>query len=313
MVAGTRALVTGASGFIGRALVRRLVADGHEVVATSRHQPAAPTGTEQWVLADLLDPGAVRRLVQEVGPDVVFHLAALVSGTRAIESVTPMVRTNLLTTIDLLEVLTELRGSRLVLLGSGDEPTPPDAPCSPYAATKWAAGGYARMFHRLYGTWVAVVRPFMVYGPHQPDASKVVPHTITSLLRGERPMLASGRRRCDWVYIDDVVQALIAVAGTPACAGEVLQVGTGQLHTVREVVGAIVALLGTELTPAWGAHPDRPDETEAVADIEETRRLCGWVPEIDLETGLRRTVDWYRALVAEGPANASGQPTTPRP
>jgi len=313
MVAGTRARVTGANGFIGSALVRRLIAGGYEVVATSRHQPATPIRTERWVLEDLLHPGAVHRLVQEVRPDVVFHLAAIVSGTRAMESVTPMLRTNLLTTIDLLEVLTELGDTRLVLLGSGDEPTPPDAPCSPYAATKWAAGGYARMFHRLYGTWVATVRPFMVYGPDQPDASKLVAHTITSLLRGKQPLLASGRRRCDWVYIDDVVEALIAVADTPACAGHVLQVGTGQLHTVREVVDAIVALLGTELRPSWGAHPDRADETEAVAEIEETRRICGWVPKVDLETGLRRTVDWYRDRVDEGPAKAPGQATTPRP
>ena len=294
MAHGTRALVTGASGFIGKALVSRLVGDQFEVHATSRQVRASDSGGERWVVADLTEPGALRRIMQEVRPDVVFHLAALVSGTRSMDAVAPTLRANLLTTIELLETVTEMGRARVVLLGSGDEPTPPDAPCSPYAATKWAARGYARMFHRLYGTWVTIVRPFMVYGPDQPDETKVVPHTILSLLRGERPALASGRRLCDWVFIDDVVEALLTVSGTPACAGQVIEVGSGTLHSVRYVVDELVARVGADVEPGWGAHPDRPDETEAVADIVATAGLCGWAPKTSLETGLTRTVDWYR-------------------
>jgi UDP-glucose 4-epimerase len=291
-----RALVTGASGFIGRALCRRLVNDGVVVVGMARNPMSAPIDGVTWVLGDLAEPGAATRVVAESEADVVYHLAGAVTGSRALESVQPTLATNLLAAVSMLEAVTAARCERVVLIGSGDEPARDDPPASPYAAAKWAANGYAGMFHALYGTPVVTVRPFMVYGPEQPDVSKLVPYTITSLLADEAPRLSSGRRLCDWVYIDDVVEALVKVVRSDACLGRTVDVGTGTLHTVRHVGDSIRALIGTPIEPAWGAIPDRPGETENVADVATTERLCGWTPETGLETGLRRTVDWYAGL-----------------
>jgi UDP-glucose 4-epimerase len=149
------------------------------------------------------------------------------------------------------------------------------------------------MFLSLYGTPVATARPFMVYGPDQPDATKVVPYVITSLLRGETPTLSSGQRLCDWVYIDDVVDALLVLADAPDVIGRVVDVGTGRLHTVRHVVETISTLVGAGVEPVFGGLPDRRGETEAVADVAETARVCGWRPSTDLYEGLKRTVAWY--------------------
>jgi nucleoside-diphosphate-sugar epimerase len=285
-------LVTGASGFIGRALVRRLVADGHETVCTAR-RPVDDIVEAAWVLGDLTDRAFVERLVAQARPAVVFHLASQVTGSRSIDVIPTTLASNLVASVAVLEAATEAGCDRVVLIGSGDEPAADGTPCSPYAATKWAVSGYARMFLSLYGTPVTTARPFMVYGPEQPDTSKVVPHTITSLLRGEAPALSSSQRLCDWVYIDDVVDALLLLADTPAVIGRVVDVGSGRLHTVRHVVETISALVGADIEPAFGGLPDRQDETEAVANVAETARICGWRPTTDLYEGLKRTVAWY--------------------
>ena len=286
-------LVTGASGFIGRALVRRLVGAGYTTVCTAR-TPVDLSDAVSWVPGDLVDPGFVDRLVGEVRPAVVFHLASRVTGSRAIDVVLPTLAANLTASVNVLRAATGVGCDRIVLTGSGDEPQGgEEVPASPYAAAKWAVGGYARMFHALYGTPVTIARTFMVYGPDQPDTSKVVPHVATSLLRGEAPPVSSGRRRCDWVYVDDVVEALLALATVPACVGRTLDVGTGRLHTVRHVVETVSALVGGEVGPVFGAVPDRPLETEASADVAQTTRVCGWAPSTTLREGLQRTVTWY--------------------
>jgi nucleoside-diphosphate-sugar epimerase len=296
-----RALVTGASGFIGRALCRRLVADGVVVVGLARSPMSTPLNGVSWLLGDLTQPGTATRAIADSAPDVVFHLAGAVTGSRALESVEPTLATNLLAAVSVLEAVSLARCDRVVLIGSGDEPVATDPPCSPYAAAKWAANGYARMFHDLYATPVATVRPFMVYGPDQPDVAKLVPYTITSLLAGEAPQFSSGQRRCDWIYIDDVVEALLTVARSDSCLGRSVDVGTGTLHTVRHVGDAIRTLLGSPIELAWGALPDRAGETENVADVAATERLCGWRSEIGLDDGLRRTIDWYAAVATPRP------------
>jgi UDP-glucose 4-epimerase len=286
-------LVTGASGFIGRALVRRLVHDGTPTVCTARRPPDGVRGDTAWLTGDLADARFVERLVREFRPRVVYHLASHVTGSRSLDVVPTTLASNLAASVNVLQSATEVDCDRVVLIGSGDEPEGCAAPSSPYAAAKWAVGGYARMFHALYGTPVATARPFMVYGPDQPDRSKVVPYVTTSLLRGETPVLSSGRRLCDWVYVDDVVDALLRLATDPSCVDRVLDVGSGRLHSVRHVVERIHALVGGDVAPLFGGMPDRPRETEAVADVAETTRVCHWVPSTSLADGLERTVAWY--------------------
>ena len=286
-------LVTGASGFIGRALVRRLASDGHAPVCTSRHPVEDLVEGARWIPGDLTDRGFVTRLVAEARPSVVYHLASAVTGSRSLDLVQTTLASNLTAGVNVLEAVTEAWCDRVVLIGSGDEPADGDAPCSPYAAAKWAMGGYARMFRSLYGTPVTTARTFMVYGPDQPDRTKLVPYTITSLLRGEVPHLTSGQRLVDWVYVDDVVDALVSLAEAPDAVGRALDVGSGRLHSVRHVVDTIAGIVGAGVAPRFGGVPDRQAETESVADVAETTRVCGWAPVTDLDEGLKRTVAWY--------------------
>jgi nucleoside-diphosphate-sugar epimerase len=245
------------------------------------------------MFGDLSDPTFAEELIEWAKSPVVFHLAGEVTGSRDIETVLPTLQNTLNSTVNVLLAATRAGSERIVLIGSAEEPESDESPSSPYAAAKWASRVYGRLFNSVYATPVTIARPFIVYGPDQPDVSKLVPYSIRSLLAGVPPELASGRRRCDWVFVDDVIEGLLAVATADNCIGRMVDLGTGTLTTVRHVVDAISDLVDSDTRPRWGALPDREHETEAVADVAETRRLCGWSASTDLITGLRRTVDWY--------------------
>lgn len=303
-LAGRRVLVTGASGFIGRALVRALLAEGALVSGVSRTSPPIEDGLAWW-MADLTDADEMRRVVQAEAPEVVFHLASHVTGSRDLSVVPSTLRANLLTTVDLLTLLAERGCDAVVLAGSMEEPLPgEETPGSPYAAAKWASTGYARMFHALYGLPVSVARIFMTYGPDQPDRKKLVPYVTDSLLRGESPRLTSGEREVDWVYVDDVVRGLIAMACSPDAAGEVVDLGSGNLASVRKVAERLAALVSSEAAPEFGALATRPLEHTRVADVAATEALVGWRPSVALDEGLARTVEWHRAEVDPGTPSA---------
>ncbi|MFF5210365.1 NAD-dependent epimerase/dehydratase family protein [Streptosporangium sp. NPDC000396] len=293
---GSRVLVTGATGFIGAHLVRRLNSLGAQVHAVSRKPREKIDGGESWHVADVGDAGAVEDLVRSVRPAVVFHLASEVAGARDPRLVRPMLDSNLASVVNLLTAAAESPGTRLVLAGSIEEPRPYEGeltPSSPYAVAKWAASGYARMFHHLWNVPVTTLRVGMVYGPGQHDTRKLVPYVTLSLLRGEEPSLSSGTRLLDWIYVDDVVDAFLAAGTTPEAAGQSFDIGTGTRTSIRETVELLSRITGSSLRPRYGALPDRPLDSARIADIAPAAKLLRWRPTVGLEEGLRLTVAWY--------------------
>jgi nucleoside-diphosphate-sugar epimerase len=209
--------------------------------------------------------------------------------------VLPIFRNNFLTAFNLLIATAENSTGRVVLAGSFEEPDEVDSvPCSPYAAAKWSASGYARMFHALYQTPVVLAKIFMVYGPGQSDHTKLIPYVITSLLRGEPPRLSSGVRMVDWIYVDDLVDGLIACAQYPGIDGQTVELGSGEMFSIREVVQQLSDLATSTIDPQFGALPDRPLERVEKADIAGSYELIGWKPTTSLRAGLTRTVKWYK-------------------
>ena len=165
---GQKILVTGASGFIGSHLCRRLYRDGTEIHAISRIQHSSDGNGLYWWQVDLAETAAIRELVRTIKPDIVFHLASHNVGARDLDLVMPTFRSNLMSTVNLFTAISEIGCRRVVLAGSMEEPELGDAqaiPGSPYAAAKWASSAYARMFHALYQLPVVILRIFMVYGP----------------------------------------------------------------------------------------------------------------------------------------------------
>jgi UDP-glucose 4-epimerase len=302
-LAGRRALVTGASGFIGSALCRHLTQAGMEVHGVSRTERAATDSCARWHANRLDDIEAVRALFKAARPDFVFHLASHVAGSRALELVLPTYSANLTSTVNLLTAATELGCERVLLTGSLEEPEPgPEhaVPSSPYAAAKFAASAYGRMFHALYDSPVVILRVFMVYGPGQQDLKKLVPYVVLSMLKGEVPQLSSGTREVDWIYVDDVVEGFVAAAAAPGVKGGTLELGTGRSVTVRGVVEELVNIIRPAVPPVFGAVPERPMEQIRVANVEDTYRQLGWRARTTLSDGLSRTVEWYRAQLITG-------------
>jgi nucleoside-diphosphate-sugar epimerase len=294
--AGRRLLVTGASGFLGSHLCSRLLAGRAIIHAVSRSPRPSAHDNLRWWAVDVEQHDTVRKLVSEVSPDTVIHLGGLVNGTPDLDLIIPTFHSLLTSTVNLLAAAAELGCRRVLLVGSLEEPTgggDEAYPTSPYGAAKWAASAYGRMFHHVFGVPVVIARTYMTYGPGQPSW-KVIPSTILSLLRGEAPRLSSGRRKLDWVYVDDVVDGLLLAASTPDIEGATLDLGSGTMTTIREVVLELVELLAPEVHPVFNVLPDRPPGPERAADIAHTHAMTGWAPRTPLHAGLLRTIDWYR-------------------
>jgi nucleoside-diphosphate-sugar epimerase len=295
---GVRALVTGARGFIGTCLCRRLVENGAVVQAISSSATPPTRGGITWARVDLADAAAVQRIVASSAPDVVFHLAGHVTGSHNIDAVQPTLIGNLVSTVHLLSAAAKAGAPRVVVAGSMREPEHSGADTrfgSPYAVSKWAANGYARLFNELYELPVIVARLMMVYGPGQWDSTKLVPHVVTSLLEGRSPALTSGAAQADWVFVDDVADGLLGAA--TVADGQEVEIGSGQLTTVRTVVEQIASLVRPTVPLQFGTLPDRPFERARAARIDDARKLFGWVAKTGLDDGLRQTVDWYRGTV----------------
>jgi UDP-glucose 4-epimerase len=302
-LSGRRLLVTGASGFIGARLCRRAAEEGAIVHALSR-RPQGEAGEVRWQQGDLTDDAVARDLVRRVQPDVVLHLASEVSGARGLELVLPMLRANLLATVNVMVACAETGCARVVLAGSMEEPDlgDPDAVAqSPYAVAKWGALAYARHLHALHDLPVVHLRVFMVYGPGQLDLRKLVPYVTVSLLRGDAPKLTSGARAVDWIYVDDVVDAFLRAAVAPELEGRSLEIGSGELVTARALSLRLRELVGGDVEPAFGAIADRRLERVRAADPGPAAEVMGWHPQTPLEEGLSRTVDFYRSQLERLP------------
>lgn len=289
-------VITGGRGFIGRALSERLVGQGARVTTLGRSKVLGESVGKSLV-CDLTDADATSAMMRSQKPDVVFHLASHVLGARTPEVVLSTYHNNATSTVNLLLAALDQGCERVVLTGSLEEPEPDGqwpVPSSPYAAAKLAASAYGRMFAALYDQSIVNLRLFMVYGPGPQDLKKLVPYVINSLLSGERPELSSGGRLVDWVYLDDVIDAYLCAAGSESVAGETIDVGTGELTSVSEVVAMLYRLVGVDDAPLLGAVEERKLEQIRRADPLATRELMGWSPTRSLEQGLSATVDWFR-------------------
>ena len=292
----SRALVTGAGGFVGAHLCARLLADGHEVWGTVRPGAALPSGVRALPV-DLTDAVALTAAVRQAAPDVAFHLAA----ARAKASATERLATAAVNTTSGLHLVEALPDScrAVIRLGSSteyaelDRPMAEDAPLRPrgfFGATKAAGSLLLAAAAAERGIRSAVLRAFQVYGAGD-HPSRVVPTVLRAARTGEELALTGPGERRDWVHVDDVVAACVLAAETEELPpGQVLNIGTGVQTANEELVELAAAVTGREIRTRIGAHPGRSwDAASWVADPSLARTLLGWEPRIDLREGLART------------------------
>ena len=304
-----RALVTGAGGFVGANLVRRLLADGVTVVATARPGPRpwrlADVEADVEVLqVDLRDAAAVEAAAIAARPARVYHLAAhgAYSWQRDLRA---MVDVNILATRALLDAARALGGAALVMTGSSSEyglkdhaPREDEAldPNSEYAVTKAAGTHLCRLAAVRDGIPAVVLRLYSVYGPWE-EPGRLVPALVRRGLDGELPPLVAPETARDYVYVDDACEAIFSAGrAAESLRGEVLNVGSGRQTTLRELVDVARAALGVDATPVWGTMAQRAwDATTWVADPSAAERRMGWRATTTLPDGLTRTAAWMAA------------------
>jgi UDP-glucose 4-epimerase len=313
---GRRVLVTGAAGFIGSHLTRRLVRDGAEVHAltseVSSVYPARLLDIRDDIRmheGNLTDRSAMDAIAQEVRPEIIFHLGAYTHVGKSWQRVDECVQANIQGTVNLLQALAPLGYDRFVNTGTseiyGDIEVPfrEDAmvnPISPYAVSKYAAERYCRMFHQGHRWPIVMVRPFNAYGPAQsPD--RVIPEIIVRALRGQPVKMTTGKQTREFNYAEDLVDGFLLAGITPGVEGEVINVGGGEEISMRDLATTILDLMGNPIEAEFGALPDRPTEIwRMYCDSTKARTLLGWKPGHTMAEGLAKTIDWYRSELARG-------------
>ena len=308
-----RVLVTGAGGFIGSHLAERLV----ELGATTRalvHYNAL--GTWGWldqssrreqiqvVAGDICDRDSVRQAMQ--GIEVVFHLAALIAIPYSYHAPASYVRTNVEGTLNVLQAAREAGIERLVHTSTSevygtaryvpiDEAHPLQGQ-SPYSASKIGADKLVEAFHLSFNVPVVTVRPFNTFGPRQ-SARAVIPTIITQCLSEETVRLGNVHPTRDLNYVTDTVEGFLLAASVPAAVGQTINLGSGREISVGELARLIARLIGRPLVIESDEQRLRPDKSEVerlVADNKLAHALLGWQPAVNLEDGLKYTIEWVR-------------------
>lgn len=318
----SRALVTGAHGFVASHLSRALLERGDAVTVLDRPDPRVAdvggprrSGLDllgirddvQLVEADLRDAEAVAGAL--AGVDAVFHLAAQTIVGVARESPLETLEVNVRGAWNIFEACRE-QGVKTVVFASSDKAygASPELPYKedfalraayPYDASKAAADIIARSYASAYGVPLAVTRFANIYGGGDLNFSRLIPETVVAALEGRAPVIRSdGSPERDFLHVDDAVSAYLAIAdalGAGDAVGEAFNAGGDRPHSVREVVELIAEAAGSGVEPDFqgAGNPDGEIDRQFV-DSTKLRELTGWRPGVGLEHGLRRTLEWYR-------------------
>ena len=304
-----RVLMTGVTGTIGSQLADEMSRKGEEVHSLERYVTGRysldRSGNVRVVNGDLRDFSAIRHIVQEVQPEIVVHLAATSPVAYSYDHPHEVMETNLMGTINLAEACrTLVPHLKQFLFAStsetyGNGPLPKtektiQIPNSPYAVSKVAAERYLGYLRDAYEFPVTILRPFNTYG-RKTNKHFVVERMIVQMLSGNRVRLGDPSAVRDFLFIDDHVEAYLACINKPKAIGQTFNFCTGKRISIRELSKKLTVMTGFKGQVHWHQTPARPlDIKRLVGSYDKAREVLGWRPEVDLDSGLERTVDHWR-------------------
>jgi UDP-glucose 4-epimerase len=318
-------LVTGGCGFLGAALVRSLVQEGHSIrvidnlavgeredlEAVSPFEEVSDVGPMrsgspvELVVGDILDEELALRAAK--GADVIVHLAANTGVMPSIQDPMSDCMSNVVGTLNYLEAARHSGVRRFVFASSGGttigEAEPPiheemvPHPVSPYGASKLAGEGYCSAFYRTFGIDTVALRFGNVYGPLSGHKNSVVARFIKRASNGEiLEIYGDGTQTRDFIYVGDLIRAVRLAATVDGVGGEIFQVATSAETTVQELVDRLLPILaasGIKDVKVHNTEARRGEVRRNYADTSKAGRMLGWRTEVDLDEGLRRTVVWF--------------------
>ncbi len=303
-----KALVTGATGFVGSNLARRLLRDGHEVHLFVRAQ------TNQWRLDEIRhdlrihtvsldDVDIVEAAVASIKPDWIFHLAAHGAYSTQTE-LHRMMQVNIQGTVNLVEACLKTGFDTFVNTGSSSEygwkdHAPPESeylePNSYYSFTKASATLFCQYAAKVHKVRIPTLRLYSVFGPYE-EPSRLMPTLITHAMQGKLPPLVDPDIARDYIFTEDVNDAYMAAVNKHTKdLGAIYNVGSGTQTSLREVVEVVRRVFNLSMEPQWGSMPNRAWDTSVwVSDNAKIRSVLGWQPEHSFEDGFTKMVQWLK-------------------
>jgi len=304
-------LITGVTGFVGSHLVKELneskigklfglVRFGNRYAKHEGYEP---------IYADITDYHYLAKVISEIKPEIVIHLAALSGVSQSFERPQEYFEVNTIGTINLAEINLKFNPylKKFIYAGTPEEygiqnnfPIKEDAPLnpnSPYAVSKAAATKYLLYLHRAYNFPVVISRHANAYGRKIGIFSQlgVIENIVTQMLKGNDVYLGDPEPRRDFLYIDDVLKwyRLLIEKGRP---GEIYNAGWGKSYSIREVAEKVRELTGFKGEIHWHSIPKRPGEVPRIElDASKAKKDLGWEPKIKLEEGLMKTIEYFKS------------------
>jgi UDP-glucose 4-epimerase len=298
-------LITGAAGFLGSALANQLAREGHLVRGLDDLSSGEPQGLYEdvhFTRGDVNDRPKLWTLLQDI--DCVYHLAARVRVSESLLYPREYTEVNVGGTVSLMEAMRDVGVRRVVFASSGavygdqgEQPLAEDAPPfprSPYAVSKLAAEYYVRTIGSLWGIETVCLRIFNAYGPGQnlpPSHPPVVPNWLKQAVRGGSLVVhGDGKQTRDFVYVNDVVRALVGAATAPDVDQQVINVGSGQETRLRDLAKLIIDTTGSEAEILYTPRND-PGVSRMCADLSLAKKRLAYEPRTTLEEGIVRTLE----------------------
>jgi UDP-N-acetylglucosamine/UDP-N-acetylgalactosamine 4-epimerase len=311
-----RYLVTGGAGFIGSNMVDELVRRGHEVTVLDDLSAGKEANLGHirskidFLIGTITDLAAVQSACK--GADYVIHLAARTSVPRSVKDPLESNHVNIDGTLNVLVAARDAKVKRFVYAASssayGETPTQPKVetmqsqPISPYGVTKYVGELYAQVFGRNYGLENASVRYFNVFGPRQDPTSQysgVLSRFMLAVIEGQQPVIyGDGEQSRDFTFIENVVDVTLRACEASGASGQVFNGGTGARITLNEVLKQLEKITGKKLQAKYDP-PRTGDIRDSQADISLARKVLGYNPSVNFETGLERTWQWYKSAYAK--------------
>ena len=313
-------LLTGASGFIGQELEKKLIernSEIHEIhdverYVTGRYDHYKDINAEGKHVSkhyiDLKDHHAVKNLVHKVSPDYIIHLAAISPVAYSYEHYLEVTHVNYMASINLAEAARKLDNfKQFIFAGTSEEYglAIPDKnkkltekselkPNSPYAVAKIATDMYLQYMGLAYEFPYTVMRPFNTYG-RKDNNHFFIERTITQMLDGKTVKLGDSEAIRDWLYVDDHIEGYMKALGNKKAIGQAIQLSTGKGHTTKETAEIIAEMTGYNGNIEWNAIQKRPlDAKVLIGDNAKAKELLGWEPKYTLEQGLEKTIAFWK-------------------